>query len=445
MFIKRIIFILAAVMAAAPTFAVDPAHPMAPLINYEVRDKIKDQYIVVFDLGTPPSVIATRIEEIAKLSPPGKFLREYYSKALVGFAAMIPDKVLGVVRQWPGVIRVEANLLAMSTSTIQTGSPKGIDRVDQRLLPLSTEFHYTETGKNVHVYVLDNGVLPSHTEFDNQPGRVSEDFSYYASGDCNGHGAHGTHVAGIIGGKTYGIAKKVSLHSIRVLDCSGYGELASILAGINWVTNWVTNHPQTPAVVNMSLRLGYHSDTLDETIRNSIATKITYVVAAGNLLGRNACAYSPADVKDAITVGSVDPKNDKRSVLSATGQCIDLFAPGVRIRSATASSDSATEEMSGTSMAAAFVSGVAALYLQNHVTDPIPPSPSQVWDAIHRSDDVWYGPNNPLNTPDWPGIDNAGPCSPSEMLHWGPRDAGFTDDPSPNRRQTNAPNRNGSQ
>jgi len=418
MFIKRIIFILAAVIAAAPMFGVDPAHSPR-LINDGVRDKIPGQYVVTLKVTNPHALDALVGEK--------NILRYYESKALFGFAAVLSPKALSEVLKSSLVSRVEANTRAAMTAAI----PKGIDRIDQRLLgPNGPDGFYNlpPTGEKVHVYVFDTGIRSTHDEFNNDNARVSGGFSYYAGGtdDCNGHG---THIAGTIGGKNYGVAKRVKLHPVRVLDCNGYGDLFSVLAGINWVMN---NRIAAPMVVNMSLRLTYHSDTLDDAIRNSILDKITFVVAAGNLLGHNACAYSPADVTEAITVGSVNPANDKRSVLSATGECIDLFAPGVRILSATISpsSSNASEEMSGTSMAAAHVSGVAALYLQSHLAA----TPAQVWDAIHNSDDV-------QSTLKWPGIDNAGPCSPNEMLHWGKYNDGFDDaDPIVSRKETNVSN-----
>jgi subtilisin family serine protease len=437
MFIKRMVFILAAVMAAAPVFAG------APLINASARDRIPHEYVVVFKSATSEE-LKKSLQEIGNVEDyiqkqHGTILFTYQS-ALLGFAARIPKEVEGTVLDkvrnvWGSVKSVEANIPAAPAATV----PKGLDRIDQRLLPLKEGLPYTETGEGVHVYVIDTGILSSHREFTG--GRVSNGCSAFDNTcntntntnpntkDCNGHG---THVAGTIGGNNYGVAKHVTLHPVRVLDCDGFGALAGILAGVNWVME----HKMSPAVANMSLRLTGQSPALKSAIKTSIDAKITYVVAAGNLLGRNACNYSPADVTDAITVGSVNPENDRRSVLSAIGQCIDLFAPGVRILSATVSggNNDAWEIMSGTSMAAAHVSGVVALYLQNHADA----APSQVRTALGRSDNV-------SNTPGWSGVDNRGPCSPNEMLHWGSRDDGFNDDPLPDKKQTNAPNRNGIQ
>jgi subtilisin family serine protease len=429
MFIKRMFFILTLLIAAAPMFGA-----VAEIINGKARDRIKDQYIVVFKAGRSPNNLR---DQIVTLPPDDRAtIRFDYGKALVGFAAILPDRALKIVLASDDVQSVEANIRAASTATIQSqpaslraSAPKGLDRIDHRLLPLKGWSQFTEKGESVHAYVIDTGIRSTHEEFS---GRVStgnnNGYSVIADNlgteDCNGHG---THVAGTIGGNNYGVAKKVTLHPVRVLDCDGFGDLAGIVAGVNWVME----HKVSPAVANMSLRLTRQSPTLKSAIQTSIAANITYVVAAGNLLGRNACGYSPADVTDAITVGSVNPVSDRRSVLSATGQCIDLFAPGVRILSATVSgrSNSAWEEMSGTSMAAAHVSGVAALYLQNHTQA----TPLDVWNAIHHSDDV-------AATPGWHGIDNLGLCSPNEMLHWGPRDDGFNDGDSSGREKTIASN-----
>jgi len=424
MFIKRIVFILAAVITAAPMFGVAPR-----IINGNARDRIPFEYIVVFNRTDVKNVEALE-GEIVKAS--GTILFRYRS-ALVGFAVRIPRQgesvMLDKIRTWPDVLRVEANILAASAATTQSQPipfPKGLDRIDQRLLGLGLNgrFQYTETGQGVHAYVIDTGIRSSHNEFriSRLSSRVSNGYSAFGdhtdTTDCNGHG---THVAGTIGGNNYGVAKKVTLHPVRVLDCGGYGSEATILAGVEWVMGEVQNNNNNrPAVANLSLRLTGPSPALENAIQKSIIDeKITYVVAAGNLLGRDACNYSPAHLDPAITVGSVDPTNDRLSVLSATGICVDLFAPGVQILSATIGSDTASERMSGTSMAAAHVTGVAALFLQNHRQA----TPLDVWNAIHRSDDV-------ADTPNWPGIVgrfDRYPCSPNEMLHWGPRDDGFND------------------
>jgi subtilisin family serine protease len=428
MFIKRMFFILTAVITAAPMFGA-----VERIINANARDRIENQYIVIFAPKTDLTNVTKLEGEITK-GQKDDAIQFRYRQVLLGFAATIPSAKLTMVRNWPGVVSIEANILASPAATLQRDPPRGIDRIDQRLLlkpnGLNGQYQYTETGEGVNAYVIDTGILSNHTEF---TGRRSPGYSAFGNHtdttDCNGHG---THVAGTVGGTTYGIAKKVTLVPVRVLDCGGYGSEATILAGVEWVTLDV-QAKKRPAVANLSLRLTGPSPALESAIQKSIDEKITYVVAAGNLLGGDACNYSPAHLEPAITVGSVDPTNDRLSVLSAIGVCIDLFAPGVRILSATVSggNNDASEIMSGTSMAAAHVTGVAALYLQNHQQA----TPLDVWNAIHRSDDV-------ADTPDWPGIGNLdrGPCSPNEMLHWGPRDDGFNDGDSSGREKTIASN-----
>jgi subtilisin family serine protease len=249
----------------------------------------------------------------------------------------------------------------MHATTTQTGATWGIDRVDQRNLPLSTTYTYTADGTGVNAYIIDTGIRFSHAQFG---GRATSGFDAVDGGsadDCNGHG---THVSGTVGGSTYGVAKNVHLVAVRVLDCSGSGTTAGVISGVDWVT---ANHV-SPAVANMSLG-GGASTTLDNAVASSIASGVTYAVAAGNgnFLGiaANACNSSPARVATALTVGATD-QTDKKASFSNYGTCLDLFAPGVNITSSWYGSDTATNTISGTSMATPHVVGVAALYLQGN-------------------------------------------------------------------------------
>lgn len=241
----------------------------------------------------------------------------------------------------------------------------GLDRIDQRDLPLSNTYSVHEDGKGVTVYVVDTGIRTTHKDFG---GRAVSGIDVIDGGkadDCNGHG---TQVAGIIGGRTYGVAKAVKLVAVRVLDCNGNGTDAGIAKGLDWV---VKDHkPGQPAVINMSLG-GGASTVTDNAVKRAIADGITVVVAAGNdgqvLLGgltgaSDSCYSSPSRVPDAITVAAVD-KSDKRSAYSSYGRCVDIFAPGNNILSDWNTSDTATQYESGTSQATPFVSGAAALYL----------------------------------------------------------------------------------
>jgi len=284
-----------------------------------------------------------------------------YENAIKGFSVRMSAQAADALSRNPNVAYVEADQ-EMTASTTQNSATWGLDRTDQRALPLSTTYSYTNTGANVTAYIIDTGINLSHTEFG---GRAVTGFDAVTSGgtaaDCNGHG---THVAGTVGGAAYGIAKGVSLVAVRVLDCAGSGSNSGVIAGIDWVTG---NHAAgAPAVANMSLG-GGASTALDDAVKRSIADGVTYAVAAGNgnQAGReqNACNYSPARVPDAMTIGATD-KTDRKASFSNYGSCVDFFAPGVSITSAWYTSTTATNTISGTSMATPHVAGVAALFLQ---------------------------------------------------------------------------------
>jgi subtilisin family serine protease len=234
----------------------------------------------------------------------------------------------------------------------------GLDRIDQRGLPLNRRYTWPESaGRGVTAYVIDTGIRITHKDFG---GRASYGWDFVGNdrtaSDGNGHG---THVAGTIAGTAYGVAKKSKVVAVRVLDNTGSGTTAQVIAGIDWVTR----HARKPAVANLSLG-GYHNAQLDAAVRNSIASGVTYAVAAGND-GLPAALYSPADVKQAITVGATD-RNDARASFSNFGSAVDLFAPGVSITSASYASNTGRATFSGTSMATPHATGAAALYLGSH-------------------------------------------------------------------------------
>ena len=247
----------------------------------------------------------------------------------------------------------------------QPNAPWGLDRIDQHPLPLNRSYWYHNDGEGVNAYVIDTGILPTHQEFSERAFAIFDALGEGTIGvDCNGHGSH---VAGIIGGRTFGVAKKVRLFSVRVLNCQGTGAWSDVINGVNFVTWHRAQSAQQgyPALANMSLG-GETNRAADAAVRNSIRAGVTYIVAAGNG-NSDASNYSPAGVLEAITVGATND-SDARAEFSNYGPTLDLFAPGVFIPSAWIGSDLMFAYASGTSMAAPHVSGVVALYLQTHRT-----------------------------------------------------------------------------
>ena len=289
-----------------------------------------------------------------------------YTDALRGFSVSLPTAAVPALRALPGVAAVELDGVVRAVGTQAPTPSYGLDRVDQRALPLSSSFTYGATGAGVRAYVVDTGILLGHQDFG---GRAVTGFDAVTTGgsanDCNGHG---THVAGTVGGSRFGVAKGATLVAVRVLDCGGSGATSGVIAGVDWVAR--DHAAGAPAVANMSLG-GGASTALDSAVKGAIADGVSFAVAAGNdggfageLTGAaNACNGSPSRVPAALTVGATDAADNKASY-SSRGSCLDLFAPGSNIVSAWHTSPSATNTISGTSMATPHVAGVAAQFLQ---------------------------------------------------------------------------------
>jgi subtilisin family serine protease len=336
--------------------ATEPKQEIGQMAQLLRSDRpVPGEYIVVLksDLKEVARLGAASIAQEMAITHGGQVLHTYKS-AINGFAVRLPEARLQKLLADPRVDYVEQNSF-VSLGAVQSPATWGIDRTDQRDLPLNNAYDNKDvTASNVHAYIVDTGVLLNHQEF---TGRMGNGFDAVTSGgnanDCNGHG---THVAGTVGGTTYGLAKNVVIHPVRVLSCTGSGTTAGVIAGVDWVKN---NHVK-PAVANMSLG-GGASQTLDDAVAAAIGAGVTFAVAAGND-NASACNYSPARTPDAITVGSTT-NTDARSSFSNYGTCLDIFAPGSSITSAWHTSSTATNTISGTSMASPHVAGVAALYL----------------------------------------------------------------------------------
>lgn len=420
---------LAGVVAAAVTVA--GAVPGQAASTGEIRNSggataVAGSYIVVLRdsavggrAGTAQTAVRSKAADLARSY--GGAVEIVYGAALNGFAVRMPQRAAKRLAANPAVEYVEQNHLVSLPSTTETGATGeagttgevgatgatgevgatgvqtnppswGLDRIDQRYLPLNQRYVYPNTATNVRAYVIDTGIRMSHRDFG---GRASTGIDLVDGGvadDCNGHG---TAVAGVIGGALHGVAKQVRLVAVRVLNCSGSGTIAGVVGGVDWVT--ADHGPGQPAVANMSLGGGANT-TLDTAVKNSIADGVTYTVASGSG-ATSACNSSPARVPEAITVSGTT-QTDARMSSANYGPCLDIFAPGQSITTTWYTSDTATVTLSGGSFATAHVAGDAALVL----------SPSPSWTPATVSAFIFANATTGVVT-------NPGTGSPNRLLY----------------------------
>lgn len=349
---------LLAIALSHLTYAA-PATTNSVLGSSEAKGIIKNQYIVILnkDVGSSNEFA----QGIAKQHG-GKVLQTY-DAVLKGFAIYLPDVAgtafVEAMKKNPKVVSVENDTIMKVDATTQSNPDWGLDRIDQRNLPLDSAYSYLQTGSGTTAYIVDTGILSTHQQFS---GRVLSGYTAISDGngtsDCHGHG---THVAGTVGGSTYGVAKNVSLVPIRILGCDGSGASSNVIAGLDWILK----NGKKPAVVNMSLG-GEANTSLDSAVENLFNNGYVMVVAAGNS-NTDACSSSPARVSKAITVAATD-STDARASYSNYGSCVDIFAPGSQINSSWIESNTATKVLNGTSMATPHVAGVVAEMLQSTPT-----------------------------------------------------------------------------
>ncbi|PRY38186.1 S8 family peptidase [Umezawaea tangerina] len=393
-----------AAIALAVTVA-SPASAQGQILGADRADAVKDSYIVTLKESESPR--AKSSETAGTLTQKyGGQVRAAFKHAINGFSATMSADQARKLAADPRVAYVQQDAVVKLADT-QTPTPSwGLDRIDQQNLPLDNSYSYTTTASNVHAYIIDTGVRTTHSTFG---GRATWGTNTAGDGnntDCNGHG---THVAGNVGGSEYGVAKGVSIVAVKVLTCGGSGTTAGVVAGIDWVTA----NAIKPAVANMSLGGGVDT-TLDNAVANSIASGVTYAIASGNS-SADACSFSPARVPTAITVNA-STRTDARASFSNYGTCTDIFAPGQDITSSWNTNDTATNTISGTSMATPHVAGAAALYLAANPTAS-PATVSSALVAAATSDKITSpgtgSPNKLLytgggGTPGTPSVANPG-------------------------------------
>jgi subtilisin family serine protease len=391
---KKVPFVVcaAALVLAGCREASSPVDPVAEPMPELARDGqvVPDHYIVVFndDVSDVPG------EARSLVAAHSGRLTHTYIYALRGFAADLSASAAADLARHPSVRLIEPDRYVRITDTQPNPPNWGLDRIDQRNLPLDSSYTYNNNGAGVTIYGIDTGILFTHVDFG---GRAVSGFDAIDGGtadDCNGHG---THTASTFGGTTYGVAKGVSIIAVRVLNCFGSGTFAQVIAGVDWVTG--DHLPGEAAVANMSLG-GGATASLDLAVANSVADGVVYSLSAGND-NFDACFTSPAREPTAITVGAT-AQNDARASFSNFGTCLDIFAPGVNILAAYIGSITATAILSGTSMSAPHVAGAAALYLNANAGS----TPAQVASALTTNATMGV-------------VTNPGAGSPNRLLYVG--------------------------
>ncbi|MEU6075411.1 S8 family peptidase [Micromonospora sp. NPDC047074] len=397
---------LATGLAMVATLAVANPAPAAAGVTGEIRyagsaTAVDGSYLVVLRDGAVGATAGTRraIDAVPDLAAGlarryGGSVTRVYGAALNGFAARLTESAAKRLAGHPDVAYVEQDR-TVTANAVQRPTPSwGIDRIDQRALPLNQTYNFELIASGVRAYIIDSGMSVAHPDF--SIGRATSGYDAIDGGtadDCNGHG---THVGGTVGGRQYGVAKDVKLVAVRVIACVRPSTVSEVIAGVNWVAA----NAVKPAVATLAVNTSA-STALDNAVGTAVTSGVTFVVSAGNDAG-NACNYSPARVPTAITVGATS-QTDQRAAWSNTGVCLDLFAPGVSITSAWYTSTAASMSASGTSMAAAHVAGAAALVLAANPTF----TPVQVRDALVAKAIVGIVPN-------------PGTGSPNRLLHVGP-------------------------
>ncbi|GLZ39853.1 S8 family peptidase [Actinokineospora sp. NBRC 105648] len=354
---------------AAPTAPAAPA-ASAKFLSAATQNTVPDRYIVVLadTAGAAQAQVSSQAQTLA-----GRYsgqVRRVYDSALRGFSVRMSESKARELAADPSVSYVQPVQIGHGSGTQPNPPSWGLDRVDQRNLPLDSSYTYDTTASNVTAYVIDSGIRMTHQDFG---GRAKSGYDFVDddtnASDCLGHGSH---VAGTIGGSGYGVAKAVNIVSVRILTCNDSVADDDAVAGVNWITK----NAAKPAVANMSLQFGSSAPALETAIKNSIAGGVTWVLSANNF-NSDACQSSPAKIAEAITVGNIT-KTDTRRSDSNYGSCLDIWAPGDNIVSVNYQNDTGNRTMSGTSMAAPHVAGAAALYLSANPSA----TPKQVRDAL---------------------------------------------------------------